>query len=85
VSDSGLQPERTTLSWQRTGLSAAVAAALLLRAGFVLAGGCAAVVMLVAWLTARHPGASRPRLLLVASAVFATTALAALRLLWAVE
>ncbi|GHF60631.1 uncharacterized membrane protein YidH (DUF202 family) [Amycolatopsis bartoniae] len=76
--DRGLQPERTALAWQRTGLSAAVVAVLLLRSGITsgsaleLAGGaCAAVVVLLSAAAARAVPAPRLRLRLVTAAVLA--------------
>ncbi|MEV6900348.1 DUF202 domain-containing protein [Amycolatopsis sp. NPDC051372] len=87
MSDRGLQPERTALAWQRTGLSAAVVAALLLRTGFaagsvldLVAGGCAVVVVAVAWLTGRRPGGRRWRLQVAAIAACVTALLVTVRL-----
>ncbi|MFI5610328.1 DUF202 domain-containing protein [Amycolatopsis sp. NPDC051903] len=87
MSDRGLQPERTALAWQRTGLSAAVVAALLLRTGFVAgsvldlaAGVGAVVVVVVAWLTGRRPGARRWPLQVSAGAACVTALLVTLRL-----
>lgn len=75
----GLQPERTALAWQRTGLSAAVVAVLLLRTGIlrgspldVVAAGCAIVVGLLTWLVggrSRERGTSRSVLLTAAAGV----------------
>ncbi|QRP44724.1 DUF202 domain-containing protein [Amycolatopsis sp. FDAARGOS 1241] len=87
MSDRGLQPERTALAWQRTGLSAAVAAALLLRTGFaagsvldLAAGGCAVVVVVLCWLTARRPGTRPWRLRVSAGAACVTALLVTVRL-----
>lgn len=74
--DRGLQPERTALAWQRTGLAAAVVAVLLLRTGFVagsplriVAGVCAAAVVVLSGFAARGVPAPRTRLTLVTAAV----------------
>jgi uncharacterized membrane protein YidH (DUF202 family) len=91
--DRGLQPERTSLAWQRTSLSAAVAMAFLLRDGIVhkapveiVAAGClAGAVGLTAVVTARPPmpaGTSRLMLLLLTAVVVAAGALIVAWLLW---
>lgn len=46
--DPGLQPERTALAWQRTGLALAVASLVALRDALVRPGPVAAVVAVVA-------------------------------------
>lgn len=86
--DRGAQPERTALSWQRTGLSAAAVAVLLVRSGFVhgsaleiTGGACAAVVVLLSVLAARNVPSTRMRLILVTVAVVATGVLVAAHLL----
>jgi ABC-type enterobactin transport system permease subunit len=86
--DRGTQPERTALSWQRTGLSAAVVAVLLVRTGIVrgsalaIAGGAfAAVVVLLSVLAAREVPSTRTRLILVTVAVVATGVCVAAHLL----
>ncbi|MFD2415650.1 DUF202 domain-containing protein [Amycolatopsis pigmentata] len=87
--DRGLQPERTTLAWQRTGLSAAVVAVLELRSGIgagslfdVVAGCCALVVVVLTWVAGRRPGVNRRLLPLTAWATVATAFLVTVRLLW---
>jgi hypothetical protein len=75
--DSGLQPERTALAWQRTGLSAGIVGALLVRTGViwgsllgVVAAGCAlAVVVLACWMGRRSGERGAPRWVLFATAV----------------
>lgn len=88
MSDRGLQPERTALAWQRTGLSAAVVAALLLRTGFsagsvldLVAGGCVVVVVVVCWVTGRQPGGHQWRLQMAAGSIVITALLITVRLL----
>lgn len=81
-SDSGLQPERTTLAWQRTSLSAAVAAVLLLRSGIaqaaplqIAAGVSLAAALVLAGLASRAPAPTGSRrwlmLLTTVASVFA--------------
>jgi uncharacterized protein DUF202 len=74
----GSQPERTALAWQRTALSSAVVAMLLLRAGLseggvleTLAGLCLAALVVLAAVAVRAPGGlgGRGRLLLGAAAL----------------
>ncbi|TNC27613.1 DUF202 domain-containing protein [Amycolatopsis alkalitolerans] len=87
--DPGLQPERTTLSWQRTGLSAAIVTALLVRQGILTgsaleaaAGCCGAVLVVLTLVSGRRPGVHRWRLLLATSLTVATASLATVRLFW---
>ena len=90
MTDRGLQPERTALAWQRTGLSAAVAAALLLRSGLLdgsafalAAAGSALAAFVLAWLTgrrARTSGTPRWMLVAVTSTVCLTGVLTVLQL-----
>ncbi|MEV6825141.1 DUF202 domain-containing protein [Amycolatopsis sp. NPDC051102] len=81
MTDPGLQPERTALAWQRTGLTAAVAGVLLLRTGVqtgsvvATVAGCSATgVLLLAWHAARRRDRLRTRRILAATAL--TTGLA---------
>jgi uncharacterized membrane protein YidH (DUF202 family) len=46
--DPGLQPERTALAWQRTGLALVVAALVAVRDGVVVGGPAGAVVLVPA-------------------------------------
>jgi uncharacterized membrane protein YidH (DUF202 family) len=88
MSDRGLQPERTALAWQRTGLAAAVAAVLLVRTGIVqgsaweIAGGAfAAAVVPLSALAARAVPSTRTRLTLATAAVVASGLCTAVHLL----
>lgn len=88
----GLQPERTALAWQRTGLSAAVVAVLLLRTGIlrgspldVVAAGCAVTVGVLTWLIggrSRERGTSRPVLFVAAAGVCVTGLLVVAQSVW---
>jgi hypothetical protein len=77
----GSQPERTALAWQRTALSSAVVAMLLLRAGLsagavleTLAGLCLAALVVLAAVAVRAPRrvGRRGGLLLGAAALVAS-------------
>ncbi|MET8999246.1 DUF202 domain-containing protein [Amycolatopsis sp. NPDC004169] len=89
--DPGLQPERTALAWRRTALSAAVAAAVLLRTGLVeasalalTAGFGALAVVVIAGRAGLYPRrTATPRVLLALSAATSLVGtLAAGHLLW---
>jgi uncharacterized membrane protein YidH (DUF202 family) len=80
----GSQPERTALAWQRTALSSAVVAILLLRAGLsegavleTLAGLCLVALVVLAAVAARAPGwvGRRGGLLLAAAGLVASAGL----------
>jgi hypothetical protein len=78
---AGLAPERTWLAWDRTALSAAALAAVLIKVGVahsrpadVVAGGCAVVTAVVIGLTGR----ARARSLSAYTAVLACTGLVSL-------
>jgi hypothetical protein len=75
--DPGLQPERTALAWRRTGLSALVTAALLLRAGplGVVGAACAVALAVTAWCAGQHPAHhGSPRWILLVTAAAAGAA-----------
>jgi hypothetical protein len=89
--DPGLQPERTALAWRRTALSAAAAAAVLLRAGLVEASvlgtaaafGALGVVLIAGWAGRLSRRTAAPRVLLAVTAATGVTGmLAAGHLLW---
>ncbi|WP_284740453.1 DUF202 domain-containing protein [Amycolatopsis sp. RTGN1] len=89
--DPGLQPERTALAWRRTALSAAVTAAVLLRAGLfgaslpgLLAGfGALGLTVVAGWAGLFPRPAVAPRVLLAITVATSVTGLfAAGHLLW---
>jgi uncharacterized membrane protein YidH (DUF202 family) len=79
----GSQPERTALAWQRTALSSAVVAMLLVRAGLsggavldTLAGLCLAALVVLAAAAVGAPGVGcRRGMLLGAAGLVASTGL----------
>lgn len=81
--DRGRQPERTFLSWQRTGLSFAGLGALLLHAGpsrpLSLAGGALSLAAAAGvWLHHRRPASSGSDVLPIALVATVTTLLSVL-------
>ncbi|WP_439657880.1 DUF202 domain-containing protein [Lentzea sp. HUAS TT2] len=70
--DTGLQPERTNLAWNRTALAAAACALVMLHVAAERGWGiattpavCTAAVAVTLVLLGRHLGATRPRVLLL--------------------